>query len=244
MWSAGRLSAITERPLASVFGEVTVSQPPYRARGEENLYVADRVLNLPVEHASQRVRRLAALEAAAGSFEHATSQVRERTGLAFGKPQVEELAVRAAVDFDTFYAERVTAAQEQEHHEAGVLVLSANGKRIVMRSEALREATARAAQRASPKLTTCLSKGEKANRKRIAEVAAVYEIKPAPRRAAEVLAPDSEKTLLAPKATGKWLTASVAGDAATLLADIRRDRHRCARRTSGRCRRPTRRART
>ncbi|MGO9792301.1 MAG: hypothetical protein ACLP8S_23170, partial [Solirubrobacteraceae bacterium] len=30
-----------ERPLASVFGEVTVSRLAYRARGEENLYVAD-----------------------------------------------------------------------------------------------------------------------------------------------------------------------------------------------------------
>jgi len=70
------------RPLASVVGEVTVSRLAYRQRGEENLYVADRVLNLPAERASHRVRRMAAIEAAAGSFEHATGQVRERTGLA------------------------------------------------------------------------------------------------------------------------------------------------------------------
>ncbi|MGO9899695.1 MAG: ISKra4 family transposase [Solirubrobacteraceae bacterium] len=209
-----------ERPLASVFGEVTVSRLAYRARGEQNLYVADGLLNLPEEHASHGVRRLAALESAAGSFEHATGQVRERTGLALGKRQVEELAVRAAVDFDSFYAERVTAAQEQEHDQDDVLILSADGKGIVMRAEALREATARAAQRASPKLKTRLSKGEKANRKRIAEVGAVYEIKPAPRTGAEVLASRSEQTLPAPKAKHKWLTASVVEDAATVVADI------------------------
>ncbi|MGO9789600.1 MAG: hypothetical protein ACLP8S_08850, partial [Solirubrobacteraceae bacterium] len=43
-----------ERPLASVFGEVTVSRLAYRARGEENLYVADGLLNLPEEHAHRR----------------------------------------------------------------------------------------------------------------------------------------------------------------------------------------------
>ncbi len=207
-----------ERPLDSVFGRVSVSRLAYRARGEENRYVADGILNLPAEHASHGVRRLAALESPAGSFEHATSQLRERTGLALGKRQVEELAVRAVVDFDSFYAERAT--EEQEHGERDVLILSADGKGIVMRSEALREATAKAAQRASPKLTTRLSKGEKANRKRIAEVGAVYEIEPAPRTAAEVLAPTADKRQPAPRAKHKWLTASVVDDAATVIADI------------------------
>ncbi len=209
-----------QRPLASMFGQVTVSRLAYRARGEENLHVADGVLNLPAERASHGVRRLAAIESAAGSFEHATGQVRERTGLLLGKRQVEELAVRAAVDFDAFYAERVSAADEQEHGEHDVLVLSADGKGIVMRSEALREATAKAAQRASPKLRTRLSKGEKANRKRIAEVGAVYDIKPTPRTPEQVLAPTKEKVLPSPKAKHKWLTASVVEDAATVVADI------------------------
>jgi hypothetical protein len=209
-----------QRPLASVFGEVTVSRLAYRQRGEQNLYVADGALNVPEERASHGVRRMVAVEAAAGSFEHATGQVRDRTGLGLGKRQVEELAVRAAVDFDAFYAEWVTAAEETEHDSGEVLVLSADGKGIVMRAEALREATARAAQRASPKLKTRLSKGEKANRKRIAEVGAVYDIKPAPRTPAEVLAPTKDKLLPAPKAKHKWLTASVVEDAATVVADI------------------------
>jgi hypothetical protein len=207
------------RALSSVFGEVTVRRLAYRQRGEENLYVADGVLNLPVEHASHGVRRIVAVEAAAGSFEHATGQVRERTGLAVGKRQVEELAVRAAVDFETFYAEQISD-REAERESDDVLVLSADGKGIVMRADALREATARAAQRASPKLKTRLSRGEKANRKRIAEVGAVYEIAPTPRTPQDVLAPSSEKLLPAPKAKHKWLTASVVEDAATVVSDI------------------------
>ena len=121
-----------QRPLQSVFGEVTVSRLAYRARGEENLYVADGLLNLPAERSSHGVRRLAAIESAAGSFDHATGQVRERTGLALGKRQVEELAVRAAVDFDAFYAERVSEPGDGEKDD--VLVLSADGKGIVMRA--------------------------------------------------------------------------------------------------------------
>lgn len=215
-----------ERPLASVFGEVTVGRLAYRAKGEANLYVADGVLNVAVEHASHGVRRLAVMESAAGSFEHARDMVFEHTGVALGKRGVEELTVRAAVDFDGFYAERVSAEpgerseEQREWERNAVLVLSADGKGIVMRAEALRDATAKAAQRASPKLTTRLSKGEKANRKRIAEVGAVYDISPAPRTPAEVLAPSSDKTLPAPKASGKWLTASVVDDAASVIADI------------------------
>ena len=216
----GAVEGDHHRPLDSVFGEVTVTRLAYRARGQQNLYVADGVLNLPVEHASHGVRRLAALESAAGSFDHALGQLRERTGLALGKRQVEELAVRAAVDFDAFYAERVTQAEERDDAAEDVLVLSADGKGIVMRSQALRAATAKAAARASPKLKTRLSKGEKANRKRIAEVGAVYEITPAPRTPAEVLCPTKDKQLPAPKAKRKWLTASVVEDAATVIADL------------------------
>jgi len=208
-----------QRPLSSVFGEVTVNRLAYRQRGEENLYIADGVLNLPAERASHGVRRMVAIEAAAGSFEHATGQARERTGLALGKRQVEELAVRAAVDFDQFYAERISEPDAEREND-DVLVLSADGKGIVMRSDALREATARAAQRASPKLKTRLSKGEKPNRKRIAEVGAVYGIEPAPRTPTEVLAPASEKMLPAPRAKHKWLCASVVEDAATVVSDI------------------------
>ena len=120
------------------------------------------------------------------------------------------------MDFEEFYATRGRSLVAQED----VLVLSADGKGIVMRPDALRAATAQAAQRASPKLKTRLSRGEKRNRKRIAEVGAVYEITPAVRTAADVLASGEEKTTPAPQAKGKWLTASIANDAASVVADI------------------------
>ena len=207
------------RPLDSVFGKVTVGRLAYRARGEQNLYPTDGLLNLPVEErASHGVRRLVAVESSRGSFEEATAQVRERTGLQIGKRQVEQLAARAAVDFEEFYATKTRSPVQEDTDD--VLVLSADGKGIVMRSEALRTATAQAAQRASPKLKTRPSRGEKRNRKRIAEVGAVYEVTPAPRTPADVLASTEEKTMPAPKAKNKWLIASVVQDAATVVGDI------------------------
>ena len=99
-------------------------------------------------------------------------------------------------------------------------MISCDGKGIVMRPDGLRPQTQAAARRASPKLTTRLSRGEKRNRKQIAEIGAVYEVKPAPRAPEEVLASTQEKTLPAPKAKRKWLTASVVEDAATVVGQV------------------------
>jgi Uncharacterised protein family (UPF0236) len=210
-----------ERVLSSVFGQVTIGRLAYRRRGRENLYVADGQLNLPRERPSHGVRRLAAVESSKGSFDEAADQVREITGLEISKRQIEELAQAAAVDFDAFYTSQARPVDAPTtDREDDVLVISCDGKGIVMRSDALRPATAAAAQRASPKLTTRLSRGEKRNRKRIAEVGAVYEVKPQPRTAQEVLASSAEKTMPAPKATRKWLTASVVEDAATVVGKL------------------------
>ena len=205
-----------ERVLSSVFGPVTVRRLAYRHRGSQNLYVADAQLNLPKERPSHGVRRLAAVESSKGSFEEGTEQVRERTGLQISKRQVEELARSAAADFDDFYASQACSAGDPD----AVLVISCDGKGIVMRPDGLRPQTAKAAQRAAPKLTTRLSRGEKRNRKRIAEVGAVYEVKPQPRTPQQVLASTAEKTLPAPKAKRKWLTASVVEDAATVVGKV------------------------
>ena len=172
-------------------------------------------MNLPAEKHSHGLRRLAAVEAARGSFDAAVARA---SGQALGKRQVEALAARAAVDFDDFYARRPPPAAEV----GDVLVISADGKGIVMRPDALRAATAKAAAESTTKLTTRLSKGEKRNRKRIATVASVYDLAPVARTAADVLAnaDDTTPRTPAPTAKDKWLMASVADDAAAVVATM------------------------
>jgi hypothetical protein len=208
------------RALTTVFGQVRVSRLAYRRRGHANLYPADAQLNLPVEKHSHGLRQLAAVEAARGSFDEVTEAIQRATGLGLGKRQVDELAGRAAVDVDDFYAQRRPPAGAGRD----VLVLSADGKGIIMRPEALRAATAKAAASATTKLTTRLSKGEKRNRKRMAEVGAVYDAEPDVRTPTDILArgnnTDDTVSAEAPIAANKWLTARVTDDAATVVGQV------------------------
>ena len=167
------------RVLETVFGAVSVERLAYRAPGLSNLHPADAVLNLPVERHSHGLRKLTALEGTRGSFQDATEAIERQTGQRLGKRQVEELAQLAAMDFEDFYE-----ARRPPRGKRGDLVLSADGKGIVMRPDALRTTTATA--RAGPKPKARLSGGETLNHKRMAEIGAVYDATPAPRTPANL----------------------------------------------------------
>lgn len=182
-----------ERLLATVFGVVRVRRFAYRVRGQANLHPADAALNLPVEKHSHGLRRLAATDAARGSYAEATAATRRATAVTLGKRQAEQLTVRAASDFAAFYATRrpPTPTDDQQ-----LLVLQVDGKGIVMRPDALRPATAKAAESAATKLASRLSKGEKRYRKRVAEVGAVHDATPVTRTAADILpATDTQRAV-------------------------------------------------
>jgi len=214
----GSVEAGHERVLATVLGEVTLSRLAYRRRSCPNLHPADAALNLPAERYSHGIRELAAVEAARGSFDGVVEAIERATGQHLGKRQVEELAARAAVDFEAFYAQ----APRPQAKPTDVVVLSADGKGIVMRPGALRPATAKAAAAAVPKLATRLSKGEKANRKRMATVGAVYDLTPVPRSPEDILASAdaAASPTSAPVAKDKWLMASVENDAAAVVTQV------------------------
>ena len=206
------------RPLATIFGTVDVERLAYRHRGHPNLYPADALLNLPEERHSHGLRRLAAVEASRGSFEEDAAAIERATGQHVGKRQVENLTSRTAADVERFYETR----EHTEVAEGDALVISADGKGIVMRPDSLREQTAKAAAAATNKLTTRLSKGEKRNRKRMAEVGAVYDVIPVPRTPHDIMAStaDEDPRPEAPKAKNKWLTASVVEDAAEVVGRL------------------------
>jgi len=205
------------RPLATKFGQVTVSRMAYRAPGAANVHPLDAALNLPEEKHSHGLRKLAAIESVRGSHQDAAAAVTRATGVKIGKRQVEELALRAAADVDGFYDSRRPDPAPDDH----ALVITCDGKGVVMRPEALRPATARAAASAEGKLATRLSPGEKHGRKRMAELACVYDAAPVPRAPEDIITPpgkkkqagtDEGKGRREPQARGKWLTASVTSD--------------------------------
>lgn len=213
------------RGLVSVFGSVRVERIAYRAPGVANLHPADAALNLPVEKHSHGVRRLAAVEAVRGSYQDAHDALVRSCGISVGKRQLEALTQRAAVDVDAFYARRRPGPRP----EGDLLVLSVDGKGIVMRPEALRANTKSNAKRKAAaggnKLTTRLTGGEKLGRKRMAEVGTVYDAVPAPRQASDVITvpgttPPAQPPTPGPVAEGKWLTASIAATATEVIAQV------------------------
>jgi hypothetical protein len=209
-----RVEAGHGRGLATVFGPVTVTRMAYRAPGVDNRYPADAVLNLPVGKHSHGLRRLAAVESVRGSFEDAVAAIDRWCGVGVGKRQVQALAVAAAADVEAFYT-----ARRNEPAGDDLLVLSFDGKGIVMIPSALRDATAKAAARTGRKLTTRLSPGQKRGRKRMAEVAAVYDAVPVRRTPAEIITGSGGECVRrrGPVARGKWLSASVVDDIAPVI---------------------------
>jgi hypothetical protein len=213
------------RALSTVFGQVKITRIAYRAKGADSRFPADAVLNLPVGLHSHGLARLAAIEAVRGSYEQAAAAIQRSCGVAVGKRQVEDLTAAAAVDIDAFYAQRKAVRCP----DGDVVILSADAKGVVMRPDALREPTRKAAASGGHKLSTRLSRGEKSARKRMAEVVAVYHCTPAPRTPADVIgAPGStrEGRAAGPKAAHKWLHASVTDDTATVISAMFDEAHR------------------
>jgi hypothetical protein len=212
------------RTLGTVFGKVTATRIAYRGTGVADLHPADAVLNMPGGMYSHGVARLAAIEAARGSFAEAAQRVNALTGAGVGYRQVLELAVGAAGDIDAFYDALVPAPCTTETLQ----VLSVDGTGVVIRPEALREATARAAAaKGGNKLDKRLSSGEKNGRKRMATLGTVYDAEPAVRDVDDVIADpdhagggDDPERRKGPKARSKWLCGSVNDTAAEVVAAV------------------------
>ena len=184
----------TQRQLETLFGEVVTGRVGYSRQqaGVSALYPGDGQLNLPPDKYSDERHRRVAEEASKVSFAETSRTIGETTGAQVGKRQCEAVTVSVAQDFEAFYRQRsglATAGGEDE-----LLVLSTDGKGIIMHPADLREATAKAAATSSPSKQARLSPGQKRQRKRMATVASVYQVPRYPRRAE-----DSEVTPGSPR---------------------------------------------
>jgi hypothetical protein len=209
--------ASCERDPMTLFGQVAVRRLGYSSRGHGNLFPLDGELNLPTDKFSHGLHERVALEVVKGSFEQASLSVERTTRGKVAKRQAEELAVAVARDFKAFYE-----SKRKERHALSddLLIISVDGKGVVMRPDALREATRKSAEKQNHKLQTRLSKGEKRNRKRMATVATVYSIERHERTAESIMgdqdeANQSEK----PRAKDKRVWASVENDSERVIQE-------------------------
>lgn len=193
------------RGLETLFGAVEVVRMGHGQRKVESLHPLDARLNLPPDLYSFGVRRRVALAATCTSFDAVVATIKATTGADVPKRQAEQLVRRAAIDFVAFYEAR----PETPDKTGALLVLSLDGKGIVMRVEDLKAATRKKAKAQRRILKKRLRPGEKRNAKRIATVAAVYTIERHVRTPEEVATPKTEERKPAPRPIGKRVWASI-----------------------------------
>jgi hypothetical protein len=165
------------RKIKSLFGVVETKRLSYGNRGAESLFPKDSHMNLPTTSFSYELQKRAVQEVIKGSYDNAVESIFYTTGQAIPKQQIEHIAIHAANNFDNFYQQQISDDKSKATKNCPLLILTADGKGVVMHKDDLRPATKKKAEKdKSKKLKKRLSPGEKNNSKRMATVASVYNI--------------------------------------------------------------------
>lgn len=160
------------RRVVTIFGEVSVERRGYRARCGASVHPLDEELQLPSRSYSQELQRRLVHAAVQGPYDEALERLEESTGVVVSKRSAEQVVADAAQDVDAFYARRRPRPAEET---GAVLVGAVDGKGIPMRKP---EGACKVVRR---------GKGKKANKKRMATVAAVFARDPCVRTPEEVV---------------------------------------------------------
>jgi len=200
------------RTVVTLFGEVRVTRVGYGAPGHQAIHPLDAELMLPARIWSYECQRRLARAVVCGPFDEAITLVCEITGTSVPKRSAEQIVRDAAVDFDSFYAARAGAAVKAADGEIVVGAIDCKGIPMVKPERALR--------------VVRRGKGQKANKKRMATVAAVHSQQPILRTPKEVIdslfATDtSTGRPKRPKPSHKRVWASLTADKDTFIADVK-----------------------
>lgn len=161
------------RHLMTLFGEVAIVRMGYGGPSVPSLHPLDATLNVPPERYAHSVRQRVAVEAAKKAFDDVVATLTTTTGAHMPKRQAAQLVVRAAQDFEVFYATQRCATPEEVQETSPIVVLSVDGKGVPMRKAALHAATRQAAEaHRAPRGSRC-PQGERNHTKRMATVATV-----------------------------------------------------------------------
>lgn len=175
MGSAGPLlyshRRLGTRTLTTIFGPVQIVRLGYSRPGSPSIYPLDQALALPARSFSYELQRRLVQAAVLNPFQESVTTIADLTGVAVPKRSLGKIVREAAEDFDAFYQQRVP-----EPAQGSLLVAAVDCKGIPM-------VKPEDAQPAPPRLT----KGQKANRKRMATVATVFTRQPWVRTPAQVI---------------------------------------------------------
>jgi len=150
---------LQRRALKTIFGPIHIDRMSYGRNGVGSIHPLDEAMQLPARSFSYEFQKRMVKAAVQSPFLESTERMQELTGRSVPKRSLEEIIQDAAQDFDTFYAERIPAPWQQT---ASILVVAVDGKGIPM------------VKPGHPKRSARRTKGQKANRKKMATVAAVF----------------------------------------------------------------------
>src|SRR5450631_3078062 len=145
------------RLLTTVFGTVELVRMGYSRPGVSGIFPLDRALSLPARSFSYELQRRLVKAALQNPFLDSVQTIADLTGVAVSKRSLEQILPDAAQDFDAFYRQR-----SPEPAPGSILVAAVDCKGIPMVKPPGAQPTPR------------LTKGQKANKKRMATVAAVF----------------------------------------------------------------------
>ncbi|MGH9721828.1 MAG: ISKra4 family transposase [Bryobacteraceae bacterium] len=168
------------RSLTTVFGTVDLVRMGYSRPGVPSIFPLDQALALPARSFSYELQRRLVKAAVQNPFLESVQTIAELTGVSVSKRSLEEILPDAAQDFDAFYRQRSAVPAT-----GSILVAAVDGKGIPM----LKPGGAKPSHR--------LTKGQKANKKRIATVATVFTRAPwvrTPQQVIESLFPTCRRT--------------------------------------------------
>ena len=148
---------LSTRSLKTIFGPVEIVRMGYSRAGAPSIYPLDQTLALPARSFSYELQRRLVKAAVQSPFQESVAAIADLTGVSVPKRSLEEMLRDAAQDFDAFYQERAP-----ERAAGSILVAAVDGKGIPMVKPGGAQPTVR------------LTKGQKANRKRMATVATVF----------------------------------------------------------------------
>lgn len=207
------------RKIHTFFGTVVLHRTGYSTRGHLRAYPMDAFLRLPSSSVSIPLQKFLISEVAKGSFEEALQLLYEVTSVRISKGKAMTLIQNSASDFDSFYEAK---GKPKIVPNCPILVLTTDGKGIVMRPEGLREATKKRCLATKNKHKTRLSKGEKKNAKRMAQVASIYYIERFIRHPKDVFDEyhRCEANFKRPRPVAKRLWASVVKDSVEVIDNL------------------------
>lgn len=171
-----RLAQTHERRYVAIFGELTIPRVVYGTREGRKIELAplDKTLGLPEADFSYVVQDWVQRFCLKGSFAEAVESLQTLLRLGIGVHTLERLSQEMA---DSVVPFRETIEPPPAAEEGPILVVTADGKGVPMRRPV----------QDGPKRHHRRTKGEKANKKQMACVGAVYSIEPFVRTADDLL---------------------------------------------------------